>query len=377
MSYSYSELLSYFVGALGILMTVIYITYLKGKTFIRIFFSSYLLIASVTIILGALNYSGKIIMFPNLFRIDSPIHYLFPPVVFFYIYSSFKPGFTFKKIYLLNFLPFLINLIEFLPFYFSPEAEKIENINQLLEAGSVVMPMHYLLKDLNLTVYFIAQLYVFFKYKPDKNVRTHYQDSLVKWFWIFLSGQFLIIVGMTTEIVWKTPASIEPYHFGMNVTTLFVLMTSLAFLFFPRILYGNFLDEHSNSREKYFKSKLSENKKADILESLNLYLRSNKKPFLNPKLSLEEVSGKLSVLPKHLSQVINEKTGSNFNQYINEYRVEESKKILASPEYVKLKIEAIAQTAGFNSKSQFYEAFKKYAGMTPKQFADNYTQKSK
>lgn len=326
--------------------------------------------ASLTIILGALTYSGKILMFPHLFRAINPIHYLFPPVALFYIWSSLKPDFKFKKIYLLNFLPFLINFIEFLPFYFSPASEKVELINQLLGAGSVFMPRHYLLKDINVAVYLLIQVYIFFLYKPRKNDRTKYMDSLVKWFWFYLSGQVLIFIGMTTEIVWKTPSTIEPYHFAMNMITIFVFMTSIAFLFFPRLLYGN-IDEHEVKKEKYCNSSLSESDKNDILAALNMFLKSQEKPYLNPKLSLNEVGSKLSVLPKQLSQVVNERTGHNFNHYINSFRVEESKVILSSSQFSKLTIDAISEKAGFKSKSNFYQVFKAHTGITPKQFVDN------
>ncbi|PLW97729.1 MAG: hypothetical protein C0591_05935 [Marinilabiliales bacterium] len=370
MTFVYSELISYFAGILGIIMTIVYFTFLKGKTVIKVFFSSYLLLASLTIILGALTYSGKILMFPHLFRAINPIHYLFPPVALFYTWSSFKPDFKFKKIYLLNFLPFLINFIEFLPFYLSPTFEKVELINQLMAAGSVVMPTHYLLKDINVAVYLLIQFYIFFKYKPVKKNRTKYMDSLVKWFWIYLSGQVLIMIGMTTEIVWKSPSTIEPYHFAVNMITIFVFITSIAFLFFPRLLYGN-MDEYEVPKEKYFNSRLSESDKNDILAALNLFLKSQEKPYLNPKLSLEYVSNKLNILPKQLSQVINEKTGSNFNQFINIFRVEESKIILGSSQFNKLTIDAISEKSGFKSKSTFYEAFKTHTGMTPKQFVEN------
>jgi hypothetical protein len=221
---------------------------MKGRTAIKVFFSSYLLIASLTIILGALTYSGKILMFPNMFRIINPIHYLFPPVAFFYTWSSFKQDFKFKKIYLLSFLPFLINLIQFLPFYLSPKAEKVEIINQLIATGSVVMPIQYLLKDINIAVFLILQFYIFFKYKDQKNSDIKNMESLVKWFWIYLIGQVLIFIGMTTEILWNTAISLEPYHLSMNVITIFVFMTSVAFLFFPRLLYGNIVKQESEKK---------------------------------------------------------------------------------------------------------------------------------
>jgi AraC-like DNA-binding protein len=343
---------------------------MKGRTAIKVFFSSYLLIASLTIILGALTYSGKILMFPNMFRIINPIHYLFPPVAFFYTWSSFKQDFKFKKIYLLSFLPFLINLIQFLPFYLSPKAEKVEIINQLIATGSVVMPIQYLLKDINIAVFLILQFYIFFKYKDQKNSDIKNMESLVKWFWIYLIGQVLIFIGMTTEILWNTAISLEPYHLSMNVITIFVFMTSVAFLFFPRLLYGNIVKQESE-KEKYANSKLSESDKSDILETLNSYLNSHEKPYLNTKLSLKEVSIKLNVLPKQLSQVINEKTGQNFNQFINTFRVEESKILLGSSQFNKLTIDAISEKSGFKSKSTFYEAFKAQMSMTPKQYVKN------
>ena len=370
MTFIYSELASYFVGFLGVIMSIVYYTFMKGRTAIKVFFSSYLLIASLTIILGALTYSGKILMFPNMFRIINPIHYLFPPVALFYTWSSFKQDFKFKKIYLLSFLPFLINLIQFLPFYLSPKAEKVEYINQLIASGSVVMPMQYLLKDINVAIFLILQFYIFFKYKDQKNSDIKNRDSLVKWFWIYLIGQVVIFIGMTTEILWDTAISIEPYHLSMNAITIFVFMTSSAFLFFPRLLYGN-IDKKEFIKEKYANSRLSESDKNDILAALNFFLNSQEKPYLNPKITLKEVSNQLNVLPKQLSQVINEKTDSNFNQFINTFRVEESKIILNSPQFSKLTIDAISEKAGFKSKSTFYEAFKSFTGMTPKQFTEN------
>ena len=367
MNFIYSELISYFLGTLGIIMSVVYFTFLKGKTLIKVFFSSFLLMASIIIIFGALTYSGKILMFPNLFRIINPIHYLFPPVALFYTWSSFKPDFKIKKIYLLFFLPFLINLIEFLPYYLSPTSEKVELINKLLDEGSVVMPMQYLLKVINAAACLIIQFYIFFKYKPAKTGRTKFMDSQVKWFWFYLFGQLAIVIGMTTEILWNSATRIEPYHFGVNMVTIFVFMTSVAFLFFPRLLYGN-MDKPEGDQEKYSNSRLSENDKVEILAALNLFLKSQEKPYLNPKLSLKDVSSKLDILPKQLSQVINEKTGYNFNQYINSFRVEESKMILSSLQFSKLTIDAISEKAGFKSKSTFYEAFRIHVGITPKQY---------
>ena len=104
------------------------------------------------------------------------------------------------------------------------------------------------------------------------------------------------------------------------------------------------------------------------MDKMSEYMKEDVKPYLNPKISLQEVSLVLDINPNRLSQVINETTGFNFKDYFNSYRVEEAKLLLSSAEFQKLTIEAIAEKAGFYSKSPFYTAFKKHAGMTPKEF---------
>jgi YesN/AraC family two-component response regulator len=164
--------------------------------------------------------------------------------------------------------------------------------------------------------------------------------------------------------------ALDPYRFSITMVTIFIYDIVLALLFFPDMLYGNQVSpvELPLVKEKYVWSKLTADEKAGIMDKMTGYMKDEVKPFLNPKLSLKEVSLVLEINPNRLSQAINEKTGLNFKDYINSYRVEEAKLLLSSPEFQKLTIEAIAEKAGFYSKSPLYSAFKKHAGMTPKEF---------
>ena len=56
-----------------------------------------------------------------------------------------------------------------------------------------------------------------------------------------------------------------------------------------------------------------------------------KKPYLNPELNIYQLSDNLNLKKHHLSQVINEKSGMNFFDFINTFRVEEIKRNLADP----------------------------------------------
>jgi len=92
----------------------------------------FLLVGSAIVLIGTISFSGKAIYFPHIFRLESPLHYLFGPVCLFYTLISLKSDFKFRWIQLLNLLPFLIHLIEVMPFFASSAANKLENYNALM-----------------------------------------------------------------------------------------------------------------------------------------------------------------------------------------------------------------------------------------------------
>lgn len=91
--------------------------------------------------------------------------------------------------------------------------------------------------------------------------------------------------------------------------------------------------------------------------------------YCNPNLKMNRVAQKIGVNPHHLSQVINERLGKNFNQLINEYRINKAKElILKKHEFT---LEAIGYECGFRAKSTFFATFKKITGTTPLKFKKN------
>jgi AraC-like DNA-binding protein len=89
--------------------------------------------------------------------------------------------------------------------------------------------------------------------------------------------------------------------------------------------------------------------------------------YLEPELTLEQLSEALEMSSRIVSSIINRKFDQNFFEFVNSYRVEEAKKLLHSSDR-KLSMLDIMAEAGFNSKSAFNRFFKKYADMTPTQY---------
>lgn len=366
MVFSFTELYSYFGGLLGSIIGMLILFRAIGRKEVRITLASSVLIASVVAVAGTLMYTGKASYLPHIIRIDSPFVYLLGPACFFYTYATFKRDFRFRWIHLLHLLPFLANAIEFLPFYLSSIPQKLVYYQAFQEEGTVIMPIHYLLKTISLLLYLSFQVYYFLKLKPGKRVQS--PDRLtVSWFWIFILVQFISMAGLITDNLTGLHVFGDPYRFAILVITTFLYSVTITLLFYPQLLYG--IRGHRFAiHQKYGHSTLSREEKDVILQKLKAFLGSHTKPFRDFRLSLPEVAGSLETSVHQLSQAINEDTGLNFNDFVNLYRVEEAKRILSSSDYRKLTIDAIALKAGFHSKSPFYAAFKKHTGMTPKEF---------
>lgn len=88
--------------------------------------------------------------------------------------------------------------------------------------------------------------------------------------------------------------------------------------------------------------------------------------YLSSELSREDLAQLVHLNNARFARMIKECTGTNFNGYINDLRIDHAIKLLKlHPNYT---IRAIADEAGFNSTPILYNLFKKKTGMTPYEF---------
>lgn len=122
--------------------------------------------------------------------------------------------------------------------------------------------------------------------------------------------------------------------------------------------------------EKYRNSNLEDHQKQKLLDKL-INAMENRKMFLDTEMNVDKLAQDLNTNKRYLSQVINELKNQNFSTFLNEYRVREARLFLLDPKNQHLTIETIAGMVGFNSKSAFNNAFKKFTGVTPSFFVNN------
>lgn len=89
------------------------------------------------------------------------------------------------------------------------------------------------------------------------------------------------------------------------------------------------------------------------------------KLFLDPDLDASTLAGELGISVHYLSQVLSQEMETTFYNYINDARIDAAKVELKTSESTVLEI---ALAVGFNTRSAFYNAFKKRTGMTPSKF---------
>ncbi|MDI1257568.1 MAG: helix-turn-helix domain-containing protein [Flavobacterium sp.] len=158
----------------------------------------------------------------------------------------------------------------------------------------------------------------------------------------------------------RLSCSILLYWIGYQGFYNYALMTE-------RIELRKAIASDSKKKTKHLEAKAV---KEDKFQAVKEYVEHNEK-YLEPTFSLDNLSEALKISTSTLSQLINQKSGNNFSDYINQLRVDKAKKFLIDPEYAAYTIVAIGLECGFNSKSTFYTAFKKATKITPSEYRSN------
>ena len=94
--------------------------------------------------------------------------------------------------------------------------------------------------------------------------------------------------------------------------------------------------------------------------------------YLDAELNLSKLASRTGLSPKTISAILNQYHQTNFNDFVNHYRVEDIKAKLVDPAFQHLTISGIALETGFNSQATFQRAFKNCTGISPSQYISNY-----
>lgn len=343
-------------------------------------------------ILNAFDTREFFLAAPHLSRISWLIPSLFGPLVYLFTVKLCSPVPVFKKTDLLHFIPFTLYFIALIPWFSQSASFKRAYFNNFelamqddfgfLNQFSILLILGYLIA----TLIFLKQFR-----KVLRNTFSEISRKKLEWMSTFAYGVLFVLALSIFGFYghkWNLPVLDSIYHYNYFFIVLLVYWIAYKALLQPAIFEIPGIppkEEHEviispekipdEPESKYLRSGLNDEQMEQLFKHLISYMKKEK-PFLNPQINIYELAGMLNVKKHHLSQTINEKTGMNFFDFINSFRVEEIKQNLLKNNSSHLTLLGIALDSGFNSKATFNSAFKKLTGITPSDFQRSLKMKS-
>ena len=242
------------------------------------------------------------------------------------------------------------------------------------------------LSTLSILIYLFLSIRYYNQYKRYTIFTTSFADQAnLKWLQNFLFAFALLSIMPVIRIVLSNFSFYERlryfgpwyYYVGFAIVVYYIAINAYNTMhpalrkiqFEPKLLF----DFDTITQEDTVHKALLQvpDQKADLIKNELVLLMETQLLFERPDLTLNEVAKKLGTNTVVLSRVVNQQFELNFNDYINQYRVNAVIKRIGLPEFKNQTLLAIAFDAGFNSKATFNRAFKKFTDKNPKEFLSN------
>jgi AraC-like DNA-binding protein len=332
------------------------------------------------IIFSAIDFTGLFAYsFPQKYAdlelLRSTICLLEMPLIYLYVLAVCYNDFQLKWKHLIYILPFVVmNLVLVPRFYLQSGIEKEQFI-----ANFSQMPEIYFFQILIECQYWFYIISIFLILKKYRKIylENYTNPSTSTYKWLFqMNCVFLVMHSITaSKNLLRYTASRDTFLWGnvlMVCGALFVICWFvMKALNHPELFRGidsniqltkDFLPQQSdvtaeiaNNQDEAILSKIS---------ALKNYM-TEKEPYLDPSLTIQELSNQIEIPVRDLSVLINHHMNQHFFDFVNEYRIQKAMSILKNPVKNNLTVLEILYEVGFNSKSSFNTSFKKHTNLTP------------
>jgi AraC-like DNA-binding protein len=301
--------------------------------------------------------------------LGTTFQFLLGPAIYYIMVVTTNNSFSFKPKHILHCLPFLVYFGFIVSQYqIQPIETKLVMLQNWFPYSAPWSRTVSFLNYIHFSAYGAIALKVLSRAKEDMFTCNSQSVERNIVYLKFLIYDFIIVWGINILAMFipfgQTGDSILQI---VTVSNIFFIANAIVYqgLKFPQLFH----DEPEN-RSKYEKNMLSEDERKEYSKKIREYVVQNK-PYLNPMLSLSGFAEQLALPSYVISQVLNVSFNQNFYNFINQYRIEESKKVLSNFKSKEKTILEVLLQCGFNSKSVFNSAFKKHTGITPREFKKN------
>ncbi len=349
----------------------------KAKSLPDKILTFWMLVISLHLISYYLHDQGYWEIYPHLVGITAPLPLLYGPLLYLYVLYSIKNKDQLSKKDYWHFLPVLAAYLYMCRFYFfyTAEEKRMVDSGQIDDFGifSIVLLVAIVVSGIAYAVY-TYRLLNKHQLLLDNNF-SNTEGINLNWLRSFIGAVGLVFLTVVIVLITRDVIGVN-YPFNPEFIFYAIVIFAILLLGYFGIRHENiFVDNvivepDEKTKATYEKSGLKEDMATEKYQEL-LDLMTNEKPYLEPKLTLTKLAQSLDISPNHLSQIINQFEEHNFNDFVNQYRVEEFIKRASKDSHFSFL--ALAFESGFNSKSTFNAVFKKHKGLTPSQFMASLT----
>ncbi|ULQ52871.1 helix-turn-helix domain-containing protein [Flavihumibacter fluvii] len=384
----------FFSAILGIVVACILFFINRNRSLSPRLLSVYLLMFSLVTLQNSLSYTSFFLHFPHLWRFTAWASFGAPVVAYLYVRSVLQQNFKLKRSDWFFFGLVLFGVLTFSRFYLLPAGEKLEVVKAFMANKTLIgkepeglLPIGWgIAIRLIMGMGFLTAQYVMLAKMFQKLKTTAASDALrqnmstIRWLFLFttvITIFYLIIIVAHYLLIRFSIDLSSLIFFSFFFTILFI---SLYLLAKPSILYG--LQGWLQSPQPYTnitpaaEPVLVDDKRPTLSlgqgqvykSALETHVFQNQ-PYRKSGYKIKDLADELAIPSYQLSAFINQEYGKNFNELINDYRVDYITNLLKNdPDYYQFTLEALAREAGFNSRNSFFSAVKKKTGKTPSEF---------
>jgi AraC-like DNA-binding protein len=311
---------------------------------------------------------------PNLFYVFGFGYWLEAPFLLWYTRSLIYKDYRLTKKDLVYLIPFFSYLVYQVLFYYQLELQDKQHLQEDYNLFSAPHYMNYvtLFREVFRAALGIICILEIKRYS--RHIKTNFSDIErldLTWLKMLVIGflairAWAVLVGLLIllSVSFGITTNFEIMGLTGNYTT-FIMVSMLIFfgLGHSSVFEGIEVKSSDSLKAEVLKDKIKDVQIKQVAEYME-----KEKPYLMPALTLDKLAAQLKMQPRILSHLINRHFACNFFEFINSYRVEESKRMLADPRCAEKNMLDLMFDVGFNSKASFNTLFKKKVGMTPSEF---------
>jgi AraC-like DNA-binding protein len=356
------------VVAFGVFLSLFFFSILLAKPCrggANRYMALFVLSAGLSISYEVLFPTGLYRRLPFFVKTYIPPQFLLGPLLFFYVSAITEPSFRFTKRMLLHFLPFLVSLLYLAPFFLESAQAKIAFVQSTVtpaRPSSAEEWLIWLSLQASLWAYSLLALRKYREYgQMIKETVSDISRYVWNWLHIFLvciQGMLIAFLGLDLLMLNGVPLVAFNPIISLGMTG------SIVFLGWRGLLRLDYISPAPP--EERLRPSQAEERSSGEWEALFAQAEGATRAralFRSPELTLPELAQALGYSRTELSKIVNLGGGMNFYDFINKLRVEDARRRLEAGDCSSVLDAALE--SGFNTKSTFHEAFKKWTGMTP------------